>query len=359
MGKLLDRNLKGIGRLQKPFGTDDPATITAIKVMVSELYKTGQWKYLEAVRDNRTTLLALYARWSTQDLRRAMTVEGTMPYATTAMAWLRGYDGVADRGKANYEYFLKQPLKVESEFAVSDLPRVLKAYRARCLRAGNARQFNAVKNCVRAFLRDSFDRHNPIYEAVASIRNLPESPQRREKAWRVLQVIEVMDRLRPDVAAQFWTMCLTGAGMEEYRQGLEVEATGLCVRIKGRKMARMDDRRDRLVPLVEAPAPMVVMDKRLRSHLKAASQASMLPYDARSTFSLWCQEAGIPMSRVRRYMGHAPADTTERYLTTEFENFLQEDGEKLRQYLKSQKARKLNPTFSKFFTLKASSPSAA
>ena len=344
----MDRTFgKEIGRIQKSYGTDDPDTIAGIKVMLTTLYKSGEWSYFDALKKNQITLLQLWAKYKKQDIKSMTSVEGVTPFDPTVFEWLNAYTGANDKTKESYEHAFRQLLKVKASFMISDIPTVLKKYREQCAKKGTNRQFNIVKNSCRSFLKNYYDEFNPIYQSVVTVKTLNDKPKRTEKAWSVQEIQSVVKKLGPKIGPQFWTMCITGAGLTEYEHGLTVEGDG--IRIKGTKMARIDDRRNRLVPMVESPAPLVVRVKRFRGHLKKASDNKIQPYDARRTFAHWCLEAGIPFDRVQQYMGHAPKSMTERYARSTVAQWLKDDGVKLKTWIDAQKTKKVNKMASKFF----------
>lgn len=265
--------------------------------------------------------------------------------------WLKSYNEIKGRTKADYERNVKLLLKVKFSFTLDQIPAVLKDYRKVCEKNKTRRQFNVVRNSLRAFLKNYFDQFNAIYQGVVMVKPLDEKPTRKEAAWSVQEVQAVVKKMTPETGAQFWTMCLTGAGPTEYENGLTKEKDG--IRVKGDKMARIDDRRNRLVPYIEDPAPLVVKIKRFRGHLKKASDDKMLPYDARRSFAHWCLEAMIPFDRIQQYMGHAPKTMTARYAQTQLAQWLKDDGKLLKDYIEAEKAKKTttNQAFTQFFSI--------
>jgi integrase len=182
---------------------------------------------------------------------------------------------------------------------------------------------------------------------VVAIKPVEEKRKREDRAWSVSEVQATMKKMKPELAEMFWTMCLTGCGLEEYEHGLIKEGDH-GVRVQGFKMTRIDDRRNRVVPRVIDPAPMVLRVKQFRKHLKAANP-DMQVYDARRCYARWCLEAGIPFDRVQQYMGHAPKSMTERYARSTVQQHLKDDAERLRQWIETQRKLKTNTAISRFF----------
>lgn len=327
---MFDRQTK-VGRIQRSFGTDDRDTIEGIKTMVKTLEKTGQWKVLEGIQAGKVSLLEVYSKWHTQDLKSVLVVEGAMDFETTATSWVTNYDNIIETTRDGYKYHFAQLLKIRSKFTVQDAPEVLALYRKQCAKRGTGRLFNMTRNSLRSFFRNTFDEFHILYAAVVKIRPLKEEATRKEKAWTVADVREVIAKMRPDVGAMFWTMCLTGVGWKEYQHGLTIEGNG--IRIKGEKMTRIDNRRNRLVPFIEPPAPMVIKEKRFRIHLSEASGKRFQIYDARRCFKVWMRDAGVTFENVSLYMGHRPRNMTDRYSNVEMTAFLDADATKFKAYL--------------------------
>lgn len=79
-------------------------------------------------------------------------------------------------------------------------------------------------------------------------------------------------------------------------------------------------------------------DHRARRFGKALGKASgdtVQPYDLRRTYATWMENAHIPRSRRRRYMGHAIGDVTELYEQDELERYLSEDSAKLEAFVRA------------------------
>lgn len=343
MAKMLDRQFKGIGRIQKSYGTDDAATQHAISAMLTTLYRTGRHEFLEAVRDNKTSLLELYAKFQSQRLHDVAVVEGVIDFDPTVYSWVADYPDIADSTRKNYTHHFKTLQGIKKNFPLTQLPDVLNQYKKVCVRNETGRQFNMVRNTVSSFLNSQYGTNNPVYKAVREIKPLSEKKKNPGVAHPVHVALAVRRALRNDLGDMWWTMCICGVGMDEYRKGLTIEGHG--IRIKGEKMKRVDERRNRLVPYIQDPAPIALEQKQFRKHLKNASPdgTSVKIYDGRRTFSLWCQEAGIPFARVQMYMGHSSRTMTDRYTKSQMDAFLKEDGDKLRQYIDKKTKEVMTP----------------
>jgi hypothetical protein len=344
-GKYLDRVLKGIGkkngRVQWPFGTDDKRTIDAMKAMVSTLYDRGDHGVLIAIEDKKTTLTLVYAAWKNQALNK-LPIGGAVPFDPTAFVWLKSHS-VGEKTKKDYREYFKALCKVRASFNVEDLPNVLRDYRQRCEKKGTARMFNATRNACRAFLHNYFeDKFHPLYLMVCNVKSLTEQTKNRGQSWTVATIDNMLTKMPPHARAQFWTMCITGAGMTEYQLGLTVEGN-TAIRINGKKMRRIDDRRNRRVPLIEQPSPMLLNVQMLRRYLKEASGGTLKVGDARKCYSRWLQEAGVLYDHRMQYMGHAPQTMSDRYSRAECEKLWREDAALLKAYIQKERSLAQSP----------------
>jgi hypothetical protein len=339
--RYLDRVLKGIGkgngRVQWNFCTDDPKTQNAMKVMVDSLYKTGQHHFLKAVEDKQLDLMKLYVAWSSQSLNK-LPIGGAIQFDPTVFEWLKTHT-LVEKSRKNYEEYYKALLKVRKSFTLEELPSVLKEYKKRCEKKDTARMFNATRNACRAFLKHYFeDKFNPIYLQVMNIIPMVEKEKNQGKSWTVAEVDGFLVQMPWHVREQFWTMCITGIGMEEYRQGLTVE-NKKAIHIAGQKMKRLDDRRNRRVPFIQEPSRMHLEVQQFRRLLKGASDGKLKVSDARKCYSRWLQEAGVIYDHRMQYMGHAPQTMSDRYSRTECEQLWEEDAKKLTDYIKNEREK--------------------
>jgi integrase len=143
----------------------------------------------------------------------------------------------------------------------------------------------------------------------------------------VKQLAELAEKLHPAYAAIAWSMALTGMGPGELWGQWTVRKDR--IHIRGTKR----EGRVRDIPLIR---PVAHPTRPYRPFLEALGEASgetVLPYDLRKTFATWMEEAGIPRTRRRLYMGHGSTDVTDLYERHDVERFLAEDGEKLRGFL--------------------------
>jgi integrase len=89
----------------------------------------------------------------------------------------------------------------------------------------------------------------------------------------------------------------------------------------------------RNVPLVIRPTVPRMHRRTWEDKVRERTGRAIVPYDLRRTYAHWLEEAGIPRTRRRMYLGHGARDATDLYESHEVEGFLAEDAAKPRQFL--------------------------
>ena len=326
-----DKKFKGLGRIKKVYGSDNEDVQNGIRVMMKELYGDGKWDFLESARDGKLTLLELYTAWKNNTLTALPNAKSLILFREIVFNWVESYDNISTSTLHSYINAFNQLLKMSPNMTLSDIPETLKSYRTHCQKKKTHRQFNVCRNALRSFLKDTQTQFDPLYQGVVAVKPLRESPKQENEAHSVSYIRECMSKMRQDIAQQFWTMCITGAGLTEYEAGLHV--IGNKIHIPGTKMAHKDNRRNRYVPLIEIPAKCVLAVKQFRHHLTQASNGTVSPYDGRRCYAYWMLNAGVPFHRVQQYMGHSPKSMTERYARSAVENHMVGDAELMKQYI--------------------------
>lgn len=155
---------------------------------------------------------------------------------------------------------------------------------------------------------------------------LPEALEVREKLAQI--ALHPHGSKEPDytmgrhAAEIWWAMCCTGMGATEYWG--EWKQLGDRVRIVGTKRpGRRWGSIGREVPLLTAILPPPQMTK--ERFEQVVRKVGVSPYQGRKTYAMWMEDAEIPRTRRRMYLGHGVKDVTDHYERRDITRFLHED----------------------------------
>jgi len=333
-------------RVKKHTGVTDRRTANDMRAMLRTLWRQPQHRHLvlEVARSQRDLfeLYTAHVEGRLADLSAPFDDEELLPLVER---W-RGALQVSESHRTRLGQVFTQLLRsTRGAQRLSDLPALVEDYRARCVREGHPRAFNYCKQGALALLRDRVGRRHALWIAVADIASMPEAKQgvlgmSVEEARAVRQRLAAItlhphgakqgDRtMGEQAAAIWWSMCCSGMGATE----MWGEWTVLPdrVRIRGTKRpGRRWGSVGRQVPLV---GPLVRPEMTADRFAKLLRRVGASPYQARKCFACWCEDAEIPRTRRRMYLGHGVRDVTDLYEKREVTAFLAEDRERLRRVI--------------------------
>ncbi len=137
----------------------------------------------------------------------------------------------------------------------------------------------------------------------------------------------VAEELEPLVARIWWSLCVTGMRPSEFWGDWEIE--GNLVRVNGTKT----ENAERLIPLLYPVVKPALTYRQFNRRLEKLS-ASVRARAGRKCFARWMNEAGIPRTRRRAYLGHATReDVTDRYEGYSPEQYFDKDRRRLRDFI--------------------------
>ena len=325
---VLDLRVRHVGRIHRASGTSDPHLFKLLNAMIDTLYQGGRLDLLTALRDGTLAPLEVWDRHRTSELARLPTpdmMRSLSAFATWAERAATGEDNRAARMQAARAL---EGVGTASGATVADLPARLQAYRAAC-EGMHHPAFNRARAAVLAYLRD--EGLARLRLEVAAVAPLTEAPRAR-RPFAVAEFRKVVALLEPAYAAIAWALAITGMGRREYWE-TPWEVLADRVRIHGTKRAG----RERAVPRVMPVASPARLYPAFRRAFETAAPGHT-PYDLRATFAFWMQEAEIPRTRRRLYLGHGQADVTDSYEAYEVTAFLRADAQRLRRLLGVERA---------------------
>ncbi len=322
---VLDRRFPGVGRIKRASGTTDGKLFNSLNLMLDTLWNMGRADLLLAIQAGRLHPMIVWAAFRRGALHELPDEISLTGLAGAVETWRLDLDCSAKHRSRLGQVF--NALAMPGNATLSDLPRLLKAYRFTARAAGHHRSFNLARAGVQAFLRDEVGKSHSLYAAATDVRSLrverregnPQSPE---------EARAIRDALKQH-GPSWWAMCCTGMMPDEY-WGLKWRVGPNYVRILGTKR----EARKRDVPLICAPVvPSTKTSSGFAQALRKVTGGDVQPYDGRRTFMHWMEEAGITRTRRRMYMGHAVKDVADLYERHELARFLDDDGAKIRAYL--------------------------
>lgn len=334
--KELDRRFPGVGRVRVASGTTHKPTWREMNQMLTTLYRTGRLDLLRAIRDRVLPPMRVYDAYRSNRLESLPTAEMLLPLRATWDRWLDTHE-VREKTREGYkDVAIHLDAVMAERHTVEDLPGLLAEIRVKLASEGKAVTFNRLRSGCQAFARVKLGEGHQVWIAIKRVKPLKETAKRTSHP----QTVAMMDALSfdKDVTACCWSMATTGMGPGELWGEWTRLAEPTRIYVQGTKA----DGRERVVPdlgIAEKPAiSWNVFRLRLQ---KAARKAGvqLSAYDFRHTFATWMEDAQIPFSRLKSYMGHGPSNVTSIYLWREVKPYLEKDAKRLRAFLRMERAK--------------------
>lgn len=327
---VIDRRFRGVGRIKRASGTDNPAVFRKLSRMLTALADEGRVDLLRSIRDGDLTLMEVHDAYQRKALEQLPTGDTAKPLVATMRAWLPDYscsDKHRESMGTSINYFEREAPRA----TVADLPRVLDALRG-TLGKAHPRSFNLARSAALTFARDTLKRNSPLWLAVAAVepmgaKAVKARAKRRRKPLTVQEMRDLFPKRESDpIDAIAWTMATTGMHQKELWGRWSVQADR--IHVSGTKR----EGRERDVPLVLSPV-VPRMHRRTFEDAIRERTAAITPYDLRRTYARWLQDAKIPRTRRRLYYGHGAVDISDLYEEYEVAEYIAADGAALRTLL--------------------------
>lgn len=331
---ILDRQFKGLGRLRLASGTTNHKTFKLLDAMLVTLYDKGRLDLLALLQRRVITVGALWDKYRSHDLEALQSAEQLLGLEEAVEAWLK--TKVCSEGhRRNLRVAFRTLSALKAGATVADLPDLLRQYRATCEQAETPRVFNQAKAAARAFAKVTLGHRSDV---ALSIMDVPVLREQRKpgQPQTVGGALAIRDQLGPHHGPIWWAMCCTGMRPGEYWGTWAVEGPE-AISVAGTKTAAAARR----VPRVDFLARPT---RAYRPFRIAISKLGLTPYDARRTYAHWLEEAGVPRTRRRHYLGHATKDVTDLYESHDVGPYLKGDAERLRAYLRAGQRQAETPT---------------
>lgn len=322
----IDRVFKGVGRIKRRSGTTVPVVKRKLDRMLSALYEDGRLDILRAIRDGELGALEVLDAYLRRGLDKLPIGTTARPLHAALAAWhqaLRVPLDVSDDHHRSLGASRKVLASVPG--TVADLPQILETLRE-TIGVTHPRTFNLARAAALAFVRDTLKRHHPLWMAVAAVEVRKVTPQRKARPLSVAEVRAFFPQPESDpLDAIVWSIVTTGMGQKEYWGAWETRSDR--IHIAGTKR----EGRVRDVPLVRVPTVPAMHRRTFEDKLRGRCPM-IVAYDLRRTYANWMEDAGIPRTRRRLYLGHGAQDVTDLYEAREVAAFLVDDAARLRAY---------------------------
>lgn len=375
----LDVRWRGYPRLRLACGTTNKGRAGAMGRTLMALRDAGRRDLLGLLAQHRLTLGEVHDAYtrdpaSLEHLQAKAESPGLRALVDKWIAWIKSAAGVSPRTRRRYStktlkqyegswngFFSALPRGRDS--TVSDLTQgFLYDYRVARKRATGGKERKDVPD--RPLSPSTFNRDFAALGAfltwLSDVEGLrverPRLPREREpkgrERWLSAEEIAAFERCCP---AEWWALFAvlfyTGARLGEALglRGADVllSASRICIHEGERRVKTQEAVRDLPVPnqLEQALAAHLVRVRAGPADLvfpgmfqsygavrrvwdatcKAAGISGARPHDARHTFAVHAAQAGVPIVRLQKLLGHATALMTMRYMKHAPEAYLQED----------------------------------
>jgi len=312
--------------------------------MLRQLWDQRDHRHLvEDIAKGRREMFDVYDLYVENKLEDAHPADdkASRPLTDALDEWLAEFQA-SEHHKTNIRHAMKQLLaETRGTALVANLPDLLAAYRSTCVREQHPSAFRYAKQAALALIRDTLGKRHLLRAQVADVPSMPVvgrgvMPLTVDEARDACGRLAVLDKtsVGAEAARIFWAMCCSGMGSAEFWG--EWELLPDRVRIKGKKRAgRSWGGPGREVPLVHPIERPTITPGR---YAKLLHRVGVSPYQGRKSFATWMEDAEIPRTRRRLYLGHAAGDVTDRYERREITAFLQEDRGRLLSVLGDEQA---------------------
>lgn len=326
---ILDRTIRGVGRIKVASGTSHLATFNRLNEMIDGLRERGRFDLLRSIKDGTLAPLVVWDAYRVNRLESLPSAETLVPLIAAMRAWSKVHDCGDDR-RRQLKYDINHiESQTPKDAPLTHLPAAITMLRASLgVTEGKRRAFNQVRSTALAFAATTLKRSSAIWRDVQAVDPLTLPAQDRNA--RPLELDEMRalfpNRQTDPFDAIAWGMATTGMGQKEYWGRWSVKADR--VHIAGTKRSG----RVRDVPLVLRPAVPRMHRRTFENKLRERT-TEHVAYDLRRTYAHWMEQAGILRSRRQLYMGHGTGDVTGLYERHEVTGFLVEDARRLRVFL--------------------------
>jgi hypothetical protein len=334
--RRIDREMNG-QRLAIRTGKLSQRVHDGLDAMLTHIKKTGNIGLWMGLKEGTLDALALYESYLRDKFHDVILVESVKGAKAAMLEWVETRANPTTR--KSYGEIVQALFRDAPDATIDELPEVLQAVRDRYEKLGQKNQFGQCRKVASSWAGKTYGKDSALWRRLRAIPPLESSSHvHKQEARAVWDVIATVKAMREPFGAMFWTMCILGTGTKEYLSDGFTVVDGKWVTIHGQK----NKARVRRTPLVFAnlvPSSVSYANRKAFDRELHAVQPEWDLYDARRTFSHWCEEALIPVPRIQAYMGQDPQTVNEKYRKHNVDPYLTADAERLRNYINANRKR--------------------
>jgi integrase len=321
----LDRRFRQVGRIKKAAGTDHKPTVKRLDEMLTGLFERGRLDILRGIQKGEYTPLQVWTFYRTNELHKLPTAATMSPLEAAMKEWIDDKE-CAESHRRSLHQSLRHLMSVGNKSAtIADLPELLLSLRPKMKAAKHPQTFRLAKAAAQAFVKSRLTKAHPLYFQVMAVEGLKIVQQRAKTPLLPDELMQRLEKMPDKYCLMAESMFLTGMGPGEYWGRWDV--SGFVVNIHGTKRKA----RERVVPLLGNISAPLTEYRAFRVQLREACDLS--PYDLRRSFANMLEEARIPRTRRKLYMGHGASDVTDLYERHELKRHLEQDRKRLKKFL--------------------------
>jgi len=342
----IQKTYEGIGQVRVNSHTKDPDLYHRMCIALDELYTMhDKWGWLRQLKRGDVSAPEIYELYKMQALHKAKSPSDLKKLDPDAYDWLDREVTLSEKTKQTYREQFRLLLREFPNRVVTDLPLILQSYKKSCTGKNKemtkARTFNLARSAVMSYLSKAFNDQDDTWLAVKRVSPFPKNwRQRTPTHVTTKELLELLTKLTPKYRDVVWAVYTCGFRPSEYIGDWSPNADGCSLTIHGTKTAGSV----RVCPMPYPPMRHKIHLRSFEQIMQRATNGEVQPYDLRRSFSrlLVSDEIGIPLWRVRAYMGHGAGIGDDFAMTLHYQkgkvtsDDLRKDSEKIRAFLDRQ-----------------------
>lgn len=166
----INKQFKGIGRIQKSTETSNRRIAIAMEVLLDRLYKSGKGVFIEELKRGDISLPWLYTKDLSGELEET-TSSSKMHKVSDIIIWVDEHPDYAEDTKRSYKSLAKKIDQLYPNRNVSELPAILRDFRLKCLKPESklTRGFNQTRTLLQAYTAQIDGRYKSLWTDITNV----------------------------------------------------------------------------------------------------------------------------------------------------------------------------------------------